>query len=481
MTGRFHRRVWHGRVWLLTLWMGAGKFRHAMIVRGMATGSESFAARRVAVLGAGTMGAQIAALLAERGIDCDLLDLNTRLVEDAKRRLLTMRPRVVDDAAALARIRAGSFDDDMHRLADADWIIEAVVERAQPKLELWARASAHASDDAMLSTNTSGIPIAQIAEALPPGMRGRFLGTHFFNPPRYLRLLELIPTDDTTDGTIAKIRGFAERALGKGVVLANDVPGFITNRIGCFYFLAAMRAADEFGLTPDEADALSGPLMGRSNSATYRTIDLVGVDILLDICDNTRAAIGSPTERQAFEPPEYLREMRRRGWLGGKAGQGFYKRERHDGVSRILALNPHDMRYGEREKARGILPSALGAIDDTGQRLRALVASQDLGGRFAWRALSHLLAFSAWKAGEVADDIVSIDRAMRWGFNWELGPFETWDALGLAATLQRMDSDGIALPEWVRRLAVNGARFYRREDGRTMQATLDGDYIPVCG
>ena len=442
---------------------------------------SKFAMRRVAVLGAGAMGAQIAALLAERGIDCDLLDLSAALAEDAKRRLRTMRPKAVDDAAALARIRGGSFDNDMHRLADADWIIEAVVERLQPKLDLWTRAAAHAKDDAALSANTSGIPIAQIAEALPTGMRGRFLGTHFFNPPRYLRLLELIPTGATKEGTIAKIRAFAEGALDKVVVVANDVPGFITNRIGCFYFLAAMRAADEFGLTPDQADAVSGPLMGRSNSATYRTIDLVGADILLDICDNMRAAIRSPEERQAFEPPEYLREMRHRGWLGGKAGQGFYKRERHGGVSRILALNPHEMRYGERREAPVKLLSALAAIEDTERRLRALVASQDLAGLYAWRALSQMLAFSAWKVGEVADDIVSIDRAMRWGFNWELGPFETWDALGLGVTLRRMDSDGIALPEWVRRLAVDdGGCFYRREAGRLMQAARDGGYAPVC-
>ena len=306
--------------------------------------------RRVAVLGAGTMGAQIAALIASCGVDCDLLDLSVDMVEDARRRLMTMRPRVVDDHAVLERIRAGSFRNDLHRLRESDWIIEAIVEREQPKLELWSEAALYVREDAVLSTNTSGIPIAQIAKALPTEARGRFLGTHFFNPPRYLHLLEIIPTDETEPSVVAAVRRFAEDVLGKGVVEAHDVPGFITNRIGCFYFLAAMRAADEYGLTPDEADAVSGPLMGRSNSATYRTIDIVGVDILLDICDNTRAAVESKAEQRAFEAPEYLREMRRRDWLGNKSGQGFYKRVRRGGESRILALNTGEMSFAERRR-----------------------------------------------------------------------------------------------------------------------------------
>ena len=355
--------------------------------------------RRVAVLGAGTMGAQIAALIAGSGVDCVLLDLSADMVEDAKRRLLTMRPSAVDSADTPERIRAGSFDNDMHLLFDADWVIEAIVEREQPKLDLWRKAAAHVGPDAIVSTNTSGIPIAQIARALPVELRGRFLGTHFFNPPRYLRLLEIIPTGETNSDAVETIRRFGEDTLGKGVVVAHDVPGFITNRIGCFYFLAAMRAADEFGLTPDEADAVSGSLMGRSNSATYRTIDLVGVDILLDICDNTRAAVASDREKRAFKPPEYLREMRRRDWLGSKSGQGFYKRVRGDGGSRILALDHRAMEYAERNADMTKRLATLNAIEDTGERLRALVASDDAVGRFAWRALSQLLAFSAWEGG----------------------------------------------------------------------------------
>ena len=435
--------------------------------------------RRVAVLGAGTMGTQIAALIASCGVDCDLLDLNVDMVEDARRRLMTMRPRVVDDHAVLERIRAGSFRNDLHRLRESDWIIEAIVEQEQPKLELWSEAALHVREDAVLSTNTSGIPIAQIARALPTEARGRFLGTHFFNPPRYLHLLEIIPTDETEPSVVAAVRRFAEDVLGKGVVEAHDVPGFITNRIGCFYFLAAMRAADEYGLTPDEADAVSGPLMGRSKSATYRTIDIVGVDILLDICDNTRAAVESKAEQRAFEAPEYLREMRRRDWLGNKSGQGFYKRVRRGGESRILALNTGEMSFAERRRDALAELSKIGEIKDTGERLRNLVVSGDSAGCFAWLTLSALMAFSAAKVGEVADDVVSIDRAMRWGFNWELGPFETWDALGVAETVKRMEDDGLEVPGWVKDMARRGGSFYSCEEGSLMQATPFGNYSKV--
>ena len=437
--------------------------------------------RRVAVLGAGTMGAQIAALIAEQGIDCDLLDLNTELVEGAKQRLLDLRPRAVGDVSSLDRIRAGSIDSDLKRLREADWVIEAVVERLEPKLELWRKCSTYVRQSTVLSTNTSGIPIAQLSRALPAEMRQRFLGTHFFNPPRYLRLLELVPTGETDRDAVSEIRNFAEDALGKGVVTAHDVPGFITNRIGCFYFLAAIEAAEEFGFSPDEVDAISGPLMGRSNSATFRTIDLVGVDILLDICDNTRAALSSAAEREAFKAPQLLREMRERNWLGNKTGQGFYKREKVEGRSRILALDTKTLCYKDRKQDMQESLAAFQEVDDTGERLRSLMVSAEPAGQFAWRVLSKLLAFSAAKVGEVADDIVSIDRAMRWGFNWELGPFETWDALGVADSTKRIESEGLLIPDWIVDVARSGGSFYRREGDVLVQATPAGTYERITG
>ena len=445
----------------------------------MSVGTDEIEIQRAAVLGAGAMGAQIAALIASRGVPCDLLDLDTALAERAKQRLPTLRPPALDDASTLALIRPGGFADDLPRLAAADLVIEAVIERLDPKLDLWTSAAPHLRDTAILTTNTSGIPIRRIARALPSDARRRFLGAHFFNPPRYLPLLELIPTDETDVAAIAALRRFAENVLDKRVVTAKDVPGFITNRIGCYYFLAAMRAADEFGLAPDEADAVSGPLMGRPGSATYRTLDIVGLDILADICDNTRAAVSSEWECAAFDLPPYIREMLRRGWLGDKSGQGFYKRERVDRRSRILTIHPREMRYRERQTARQESLARLQAIEDTPQRIRALVASDDAAGKFAWRALSQLLVFAAAKAGEVAHDIVSIDRAMRWGFNWQLGPFETWDALGVADTARRMILDGLPVPEWTLRLADADGAFYKRMNGVLMQANPSGGHIPA--
>ena len=435
--------------------------------------------RRAAILGAGAMGAQIAALIASRGIPCDLLDLDTSLAARAKQRLLTLRPPALADARALTLIRPGSFAADLPRLARADLIIEAITERLAPKLNLWSTAAPHLPDTAILTTNTSGIPIRRIAAALPPDARRRFLGAHFFNPPRHLPLLELIPTDDTHAATIAALRRFAQDTLDKRVIIAKDVPGFITNRIGCYYFLTTMRAADQFNLAPDQADAISGPLIGRPASATYRALDIVGLDILADICDNTRNALTSDWERAAFALPPYIRQMLTRGWIGDKSGQGFYKRERSNRKSRILTLHPRQMRYHEKQTPPRESLAHLQAIENTPQRIKALVASDHVAGKFAWRALSHLLTFAAAKAPEVAHDIISIDRAMRWGFNWQLGPFETWDALGVAQTTRRMLQDGLPVPQWTQRLANTNAPFYKRENGILLQATPSGGYTPI--
>lgn len=420
--------------------------------------------KRVAVLGAGTMGAQIAALIANKGIPCDLLDLRSggepnQVVEQAKERLRSLRPPPLEKPEALDLIHPGNFTDDMARLHEADWVIEAIVEKSEPKKKLWASAAPHLRPDAIISTNTSGIPISEIADALPQTLRGRFLGTHFFNPPRYLQLLEIIPTPATNADAIDTISNFAKEILEKGVVKANDVPGFITNRIGMYYFLVALQTATELGMAPDEVDAISGPLMGRSNSATYRTLDLVGLDIFADICDNTNAALTESWEKAIYQVPPYIREMLTRGWLGEKSGQGFYKRTREGGKSAILMLHTESMEYHPRQRISSPLLDSLNNIDNVGERIRTLVNSDDKIGEFAWRLLSRLLAYSAQKVGEVADDIISIDRAMRLGFNWQIGPFETWDALGLPQSIERMQSDGLEVPDWVTKLANQNATF----------------------
>ncbi len=431
------------------------------------------------------MGAQIAAALANQGIPCDLLDLPSegsapsRRAEEAKKRLLSLRPSPVYGPAVLDLIRPGNFRDDLPRLREADWVIEAVIEKLDAKRQLWAQAAPHLRPDVIASTNTSGIPIASIAQALPPELRRRFLGTHFFNPPRYLRLLEVIPTPGTATEAVAAISRFAEQVLGKGVVVAHDVPGFITNRIGCYGLMVTLRAMEEAGLGPDEVDSITGPAMGRPNSATFRTLDLVGLDVFVDICDNMRGYPLEPWERDAFEVPAYLREMVKRGWTGEKAGQGFYKRVQEGGQSQIITLDLEKLEYRPRRRLQAPSLAATRNLEDAAQRIRTLVGSDDPAGRFAWRVRSQVLVYSARKVGEVADDIASIDRAMRWGFGWELGPFETWDALGVADTARRMESDGLDTPGWVKALADGGQGFYRHGAQASDQATPAGRYVPV--
>ncbi|MBI4337591.1 MAG: 3-hydroxyacyl-CoA dehydrogenase [Chloroflexi bacterium] len=440
--------------------------------------------RRVAVLGAGTMGAQIAGLLASLGISCDLLDLPSegrpsRLAEEAKKRLLTLRPPPLYGPDALELVRPGNFKDDLPRLAEADWVIEAVAEKLEVKRQLWAGAAAHLRPEALASTNTSGILIAAIAEALPPSLRRRFLGTHFFNPPRYLHLLEVIPGPETDPEVLTTVCRFAEVVLGKGVVIARDVPNFIGNRLGTYGLLVTLRAMEELGLQPDEVDGVTGPAMGRPGSATFRTLDLVGLDVFVAVCDNVRNGAAEEWERTAFDVPPYIREMLRRGWLGEKAGQGFYQRVQANGETQVMALQLDTFEYRPRRGLQAASLAAVRDVEDPAQRLRLLVGSNDAAGRFAWRVLSSLLAYAARKVGEVADDIVSIDRAMRWGFGWELGPFETWDALGVATTVERMRADGLAVPQWVADLAERGETFYRHEAQSSFQATPAARHVPV--
>ncbi|MDA0771197.1 MAG: 3-hydroxyacyl-CoA dehydrogenase NAD-binding domain-containing protein [Chloroflexi bacterium] len=451
--------------------------------------AQAYTVNRVVVLGAGTMGAQIAAQVAARGIPCDLLDMRSEgdrpngLAEEAKVRLSKARPSVLESPADLDLIHPGNFDDDMARVAEADWVIEAIVERPEPKAQLWSRVGQHIGENTIASSNTSGIPIAQIAEALPEQVRSRFLGTHFFNPPRYVRLLELISAPTTDPAVLEAIRAFASERLDKGVVRANDVPGFISNRIGTYYFLSVLHAAEEFGFSVDEVDAITGPLMGRPGSATYRTLDLVGLDIFVDICDNTKAALeassAAKAEADSFIAPALAREMISRGWLGNKSGQGFYKRAKAEGDSTIFSLQTSSMEYQPRQRAASATLKELLEVEETGERIRRLVSSGGPTEALAWRVLSQLMAYSAWKLGEVADDLISIDRAMRWGFNWALGPFETWDAIGIAYAVDRMAQGGMALPDWVARMASTGDGFYREQDGAVMQVDSKLHYTSV--
>ena len=442
--------------------------------------------RRAAVVGAGTMGAQIAALLAGCGVACELLDVpedtgRNRRAEAALEKLAAMRPPPLFARGDLARIRPGNVEDHGARLNECDWVIEAVFEDLEVKQRLWSGLAPHLRDDAVASTNTSSIPIHAIAAALPANLRRRFLGAHFFNPPRYLRLFELIPTAETDPAVTAAVRRFGSETLGKGCVLAHDVPGFVGNRIGLYVFAETLRAMQEMGLGPDEVDAVTGPPLGRPRSATFRTLDLIGIDVYVDICDKLQATVPETWEREAFAVPPFLREMVARGWLGEKSGQGFYKRVERDGRREILVLDPETLEYRPQRRLDAPSLAAARNVEDGGARIAALAQADDGAGKLAWHILARLFAFSAAKIPEVADGIASIDNAMRWGFAWERGPFETWEAMGIAETADRMARDGLAVPPWVEALARRGERFYRYTAQGTEQATPQSAYKPVIG
>ncbi len=454
--------------------------------------------RRAAVIGAGTMGAQIAALLAGFGIECELLDLPDPAGRDARaaaarKKLAAMRPSPLFDRGDLDRIRPGNVEDHRERLADCDWVIEAVFEDLDVKRSTWAALAPHLRADAVASTNTSSIPITDIAAALPAGLRPRFMGAHFFNPPRYLRLFELIPTQETDPAVAAAVQRFGSETLGKGCVLAHDVPGFVGNRIGLYVLAETIRAMRDLGLGPDEVDTVTGPPLGRPRSATFRTLDLIGLDVYVDICDKLRATVPEAWEQEAFAVPGFLREMVARGWLGDKTRQGFYKAVEADGRREFHVLDPETLAYRPQRALAALSLAAARRIEDSGARIAALADSSygadskdaagsgDAAGALAWRILSRLFAFAAAKIPEVAPEIASVDNAMRWGFAWSLGPFETWEAMGIAETAERMARDGLAVPPWVAGLAARREPFYRCTGAGTEQATPQGAYAPVTG
>jgi 3-hydroxyacyl-CoA dehydrogenase len=415
-----------------------------------------FLVRRAAVLGAGTMGSRIAAHLANAGIPTLLLDMvpsgdgdRSRLAKSALEALGKAKPTAFYDAALAALVTPGNFDDDLSKLAGCDWVIEAVAENLAIKTALLARVVPHLSPAAVLTTNTSGLPVKQIAAGLA-SHRDRFFGTHFFNPPRYMRLLEIIPSAETDKALVASFAAFADKILGKQVVFANDTPNFIANRIGVAVMFTAATLMLEQGLTVEEVDALTGSAIGWPRTGTFRLADMVGIDILAHVAANfpQGAAHGGLSE--------VLKGMMERGWLGDKSGQGFYKKSRGaDGKEARLVLDVATFEY--RPSAKPALPSLDMAknVATLAERLKLLLANdpaKDKAAKFLWPFLSSLWNFAADRIGEVAGDAVSIDRAMKAGFNWELGPFEMWDAAGVRETTARMKAMQIPVSAAVQEL-----------------------------
>ncbi|QSO54285.1 3-hydroxyacyl-CoA dehydrogenase/enoyl-CoA hydratase family protein [Alicyclobacillus curvatus] len=451
---------------------------------------------KVAVLGAGVMGAAIAAHLANVGLSVRLLDIvPPELSKDEAAKGLTLESQVVKNrfatngltaakkakpasfyrAADADRIELGNFEDDLAKIGDCDWVIEAVVENLAIKQSLFERVEKYVSADAIVSSNTSGISIRDMVKDRSPEFRRRFLGTHFFNPPRYMQLLELIPGPDTDPSIVADMKAFGERVLGKGVVLAKDTPNFIANRIGTYGLLVTLEAMNKHELGVDEVDAVTGPAMGRPKSATFRTLDLVGLDTFFHVAKNVGQNVTEEWEKQAFAVPEYIEKMLENRWLGEKTGQGFFKRVKSGGTSEILALDVDTFEYRPRKKLKSASLDAAKAAKGSAAKMQALVYGKDAASLFAWEVLKKVLLYTANKQAEIADDIVAVDNAMKWGLNWDLGPYETWDAIGVEKSVERMRAEGETIPAFVEALLASGqTSFYQRRPGDLPQFYVAG-------
>src|SRR3984957_8244776 len=415
--------------------------------------------RRVAVLGAGTMGSRIAAHFANAGIPSLLLDVAGQPNRNAPaqqgiQNALKQRPGgfFTDEKAAL--VQAGNFEDDLDQLSTCDWIMEAIVENLDAKRALWQKVEAKRKGGTVLSTNTSGIPLAKIAEGFSASFRTHFLGTHFFNPPRYLHLMELIPGPETDPSILADVEHFADRRLGKGVVRTKDTPNFIANRIGSFLGGTIAKAMVEDDFTVEEVDALTGSLIGVPNSASFRLLDLVGLDVWAYVGTNLYDLVPNDPWRERFLPLDFQKKMIEQKWLGDKTNQGFYKRVGKD--REILALNWKTLEYGPLQKPRFPAVDAARNIEDLGERVRTLLRSDDRAGQFLWKILSDLFLYCAEMIPEISDRIVEIDRAMRWGYGHKLGPFELWDAIGFLEVVSRLEMERRPLPANIKDALAGG-------------------------
>ncbi|MDQ4128447.1 MAG: 3-hydroxyacyl-CoA dehydrogenase/enoyl-CoA hydratase family protein [Actinomycetota bacterium] len=446
--------------------------------------------RKVAVLGAGTMGAAIAAHCANAGLEVDLLDIAPEDGEDKNAvvqagfdRMKKARPAALMSEAVAERMRIGNFEEHFDRVGEADWIIEAIIERLEPKRQLMERVEATAKEGAILSSNTSGIPLHQVAEGRSEGFRRRFLGTHFFNPPRYLKLMEIIPTAETDPEIVQAARNFGERVLGKGGVIAKDTPNFIGNRLGSFAGMQAARYAFENGYGIEEVDAITGPLIGHPKTATFRLNDQVGLDIAVGVAENLYEAVPEDESREDLKPPQKLKEMQERDLLGNKTGAGFYKRDKRSGKTVFDVIDLETFEHRPAENPDVPITEEAQRQGDLGARLRFLIerAEGDRHARFVRDTLLPYMAYASRRVPEISDTLEDVDHAMEWGFAHETGPFRTWDLLGVRETVERMDSLGIEVGSWVREMLDAGDEsFYKTEDGTELQfSPVNKGYEPV--
>src|SRR5690349_19303472 len=456
--------------------------------------------KKAAVLGAGTMGAQIAAHLANAGVPTLLLDIAPKLDAETRPSGRVQAP----DRNAIARggfeaakkakpaafftteraslVSIGNFEDDLPKLKDCDLIIEAVVENLDIKRSLYEKVEQYRRPASIVASNTSGIPIHLLAEGRSEDFKQHFIGVHFFNPPRYLHLVEIIRTEWTKPEVSCFLYGFLDERLGKGVVPAKDRPNFIANRIGTFGALYTIKTMLDDGYSIEEVDKLTGPAVGRPKSATFRTFDLVGLDVFTHVIKNLYDALPEDEERAMFVVPGVLAQMVQRGLLGNKTKAGFYKKQKGEGDKReIWTLDTVTLDYRPAEKVKLPALDMAKNIDNLSERIKALVWAKDRAGAFLWKTVSHTLAYASRRIPEIADTVVEVDRAMRWGFGWELGPFEVWDALGVEQSVARMKEEGVTIPANIEQMLAAGATsFYKKDNGQ--QSYFDfktGKYVPL--
>jgi len=435
--------------------------------------------KKVAVLGSGVMGSRIACHFANVGLEVLLLDITpqdadvnnpksrNKIVNDALDFTLKSNPSPLYLQAFSKRITTGNFDDDLPKIAGCDWIIEAIIEKIEIKQELLTKVEKYRREGTLVSSNTSGIPIHLMSEGRSEDFRKHFCGTHFFNPPRYLPLLEIIPTKETLPQVIDFFIYYGEKFLGKTTILAKDTPGFISNRIGMFSIMSILHYAEETGLTVEEIDKLTGPVIGHQKSATFRTSDVVGLDTIVHVAKGLLQSLPHDEALETFKVPDFVNWMVNKTWLGSKSGQGFYKKLKTEGKSEIWSLDLHSLEYKAPQKVKFASLEATKATENLKERLRILFASKDAAGDFYRTVFYQLFAYASNRIPEISDELYKIDSVMEAGFGWAMGPFEKWDTLGVEKVLKVMDAAEIKPADWVYEMLQNGfTSFYKLENGK---------------
>ncbi len=461
--------------------------------------------RKVAVLGSGVMGSRIACHFANIGCEVVMLDIvprelneveqkkgisqdspafRNRIVNDALKFALKSNPSPIYRKSFATRIVTGNFDDDMSKISDCDWIIEVVIERLDIKQQVFTNVEKFRKLGTLITSNTSGIPIHTMLDGRSDDFKAHFCGSHFFNPPRYLQLLEIIPTPSTSPEVVDFLMDYGQRYLGKKTVLCKDTPAFIANRVGVYSIMSLFHAVNEMGLTVDEVDKLTGPIMGRPKSATFRTCDVVGLDTLVHVANGLKANCPDDEEKHLFELPDYISKMVENNWLGSKTKQGFYKKIKDEnGKSQILSLNLDTLEYSPKDRVKFPTLEMAKPIDDLKQRTKMLLMGQDKAGEFYRKIFGGLFAYVSNRLPEITDDLYKIDDALKAGFGWELGPFETWDILGLDQGLKLIADDNKEVAAWITEMKGAGfTSFYKVENGsKSYYDTQDKSYKTIPG